>query len=819
MSLLPSVTASSKEAAFDYYYYALLSNPALVGPTGPQGPPNGPTGPTGPSGPKGDAGATGPSGGPIGATGPTGPAGSGDPSYWSQYPATQNVAMGGHAVDNINQVNFNTAVPGPATTGATINSLNSLNFSYATALVKQAGINNVNNIAFWNPNFPGVPGFYVNLTTNTAGALTTDTLFSCPQLQLAGASLRTGGPGGGGAASTYMLVNGNACPGSWSQFPATEDLNMGNHQILSCRQIDFAYGVGGPFNLLSINPAGNLTTNGNEILGTGQWSTTPATQTVHMAANNIDQLGEIIFQQGGNVNTLAVNGANKLTYNGNVIQVGDDVVSQWANYSAVNNVVIPHQYGLSINAENVLTTYVNSQLNTNILHGVAGNLVSPDFVSYPTNFQVGSLTSPAREISLTSGEGGTTIFAEQGVAITGLTDVNINSEFITLDAPMGDVNIVGAAVTVESALTNFTVGEWNVFGGATTFEVGDYSLTAGLTEFFIGDWNTTAGAVQMEVGSLTVLSAAATTINAVGVLSLAGEGITNVGSLVALNLASPLTTMTGAQTTIASGNLTIGSGAVNIASGIVTLGTPTVPGGNLVTYGSVISTNTVGGNAGGVAVNGSGVMKTNLITNADGPNLVIQSGSGTTNVTIHDVARIDSAGGMAIAGVNSIAGFYPSGMALTNVSSVNGTPINSFLTPVTYVNIPLSGIGPIPLTASSVAASSTKIWNNTSPYLMCSASLNNGTLTAAADINWSIQIYTVSPSPVAVYSCIPVNYDNTQLYGASTNSLRLNAMSPFANTIPVGSSYIVVLVAGSYNNTPLFSSGVLTVSFEACASL
>jgi hypothetical protein len=818
MSLLPSVTASSKEAGYDYYYYALLSNPALVGPTGPPGSAGGPTGPSGPTGPKGDVGSTGPAGGPVGPTGATGPAGSGSPSFWSQYPATQDVAMAGRALENINQVNFNTAVPGPVTTGATINSLNSLNFSYATALVKQAGINNVNTISFWNPNFPGVPGFYVNLTTNTAGALTSDTLFSCPQLQLGGASIRTGPVAG--AAATYMLVNGNPCPGSWSSFQATQSLNMNNNQILACSQIDFAAAVGGPFNLLSINGAGNLTTNGNEILGTGQWSTTPAVGTVHMATNNIDEVGSIIFQQGGNVNTLAVNVGGDLTYNGDVVQVGEEAVARWANYEAINNVMIPSSYALNINQENALTVYKISQLNTSIHHGVEGNVASPDFISFPTTFQVGTATSPAREINLTSGAGGTTIFSEEGVSIEGLADVNINSEVITLDAPVGDVNITSAAWTVETGLTNFTVGEWNVLGAATTFEVGDFSLTAGLTEFFIGEWNTIAEAVTMEVAAFGMESAAAIGMNAVGPMTLTSETTNSIGGLVALNLGSPLITLAGGQTTIASGNLTIGSTAVEIGAGAVTLGTTVVPGGNLTAYGSIISTNTVGGAVGGVSVNGSGILKANLITNADEPNLVIQSATGTTNVTIHDVTSIDSAGGMAIAGVNSIAGYYPSGMSLTSVSTINGTPINQVITPLAYLTIPLAGTGPLPIGSGAViASSSVKIWGFNSSRVMISATLNGGVLSLAADVNWSIVIYTVGPSPATATTVIPVNNDNTQLYGTSINSLRLNAFNPISNTIPLGSSYIISFVAGSYNNAPTIETGDLQVSVQACTPL
>jgi hypothetical protein len=309
-------------------------------------------------------------------------------------------------------------------------------------------------------------------------------------------------------------------------------------------------------------------------------------------------------------------------------------------------------------------------------------------------------------------------------------------------------------------------------------------------------------------------------MNAVGPMTLTSETTNSIGGLVALNLGSPLITLAGGQTTIASGNLTIGSTAVEIGAGVVTLGTTVIPGGNLTAYGSVISTNTVGGSVGGVSVNGSGILKANLITNADQPNLVIQSATGTTNVTIHDVTRIDSAGGMAIAGVNSIAGYYPSGMSLTNVSTINGTPINQVITPLSYWTIPLAGTGPLPIGSGAIiASSSVKIWGFNSSHVMISATLNQGVLSLAADVNWSIVINTVSPSPATATRVIPINYDTTQLYGTSINSLRLNAFNPISNTIPLGSSYIISFVAGSYNNAPTIVSGDLEVSVEACTPL
>lgn len=79
-----------------------------VGPTGPQGAQGvaGPAGATGPQGAQGDAGATGAQG-PIG---PQGPTGFGSSELWSQYPALQNVNMGGYNLTNINNISNSASV-------------------------------------------------------------------------------------------------------------------------------------------------------------------------------------------------------------------------------------------------------------------------------------------------------------------------------------------------------------------------------------------------------------------------------------------------------------------------------------------------------------------------------------------------------------------------------------------------------------------------------------------------------------------------------------------------------------------------------------
>jgi hypothetical protein len=220
----------------------------------------------------------------------------GTPAQWAKFRAIQTVDFSGNEISNINKITFNTAVP--LLGGASINALNDINYSYATALAGQANMTNINNIAFWNPAYPGVPGFYANMYTKQltygVGAastyIATDTRLAIPSLFLGGAL----GTAGGklevlGPNATTATINGNPCSASWSQYPAIDTVNMNNNQLLNVFQIDFNRGAGQPHNLLAINPGGHLTAEGSLIV------TSPATADFDMATHAIQNLAFINF--------------------------------------------------------------------------------------------------------------------------------------------------------------------------------------------------------------------------------------------------------------------------------------------------------------------------------------------------------------------------------------------------------------------------------------------------------------------------------------------------------------------------------------------
>jgi hypothetical protein len=548
-------------------------------------------------------------------------------SRWASYGASQLVNISGQNVSNVNNITFNLAVPLPIIGNASINNLNSLNFSVATAGIippvgGQAEINNVNNIAFWNPNFPGIPFFYVNLHSRTAGQLTSDTRFACPQVLLNGGSICT--TDAGGANGRYMLVNGYACPSSWSQFPAAQALNMNHNQILSCRQIDLAYTNAGPFNLLSIDNVGNFTIEGpNQGIVYGgnrgdaqQWSAYNALNTVNMNNQQISNLTQIRFANPANV--LTTNAGNQLTYNGAIVQTGNGNTSNWAQFPANASVSIPYPHAFSVNGANSSTFKPNVTMHANIYHGVATfeSFVQPDFVSYPSTFSVGSAVPgySALNVDLNGGTEGVTIYSVTGVGILGDVDVDITAGGLLTFEAVGDINMTSAAITVETGAMNVTAAAVEV-ECATLGVVSTGFLNLGSATFSIE-----TGLMDIGCGALGIECAA------IGIASLAGVVITGGTTEITVGLTNITTGNLNFTTATAQFNATLGLSINTGASNTTFNGQAVIVDTNLLqvncpltaTEGITIS-GTTSFNAGAVIINTSGMQVNCPLTISSSP--------------------------------------------------------------------------------------------------------------------------------------------------------------------------------------------------------
>ena len=480
-------------------------------------------------------------------------------SRWASYEASQLVDLSGQNMSNVNNITFNLAVPLPVVGNATINNLNSLNFSLLTAGVGQAGLNNVNNIAFWNPNVPGVPGFYANmfssnLTYRGLGDvyIATDTKFSVPALFTSSIPGQAGGKiECRGDAATYLLANGSPCPAVWSEFEATQSVELNGNQILGCGSIDLAFQPGvGPFNLLSIDNEGNFTIDSGIVYGgqrgdAAQWSAYTALNTVDMNNNDLSNVSQIIFNLPENILTTDID--NNLTYKGQVVQTGGGEVANWAQYPANHDVDIPSPHAFNINGANDTVINPDATINANIYHGVAtfDSLVQPDFVSYPNVFSVGSAVPgyQALNVDLNGGTEGVTIYSVTGVGILADVDVDITAGgLLTLEAA-GDINMTSAAITVET-------GGINVTAGAVNVECAEMAVVSA------GLYNVTSSTVLVETGAMTV-TAGATNIGC------AELGIASAGGVV---ITGGTTSIAVGATTVATGNFNLTSAAAQIAA-------------------------------------------------------------------------------------------------------------------------------------------------------------------------------------------------------------------------------------------------------------
>jgi hypothetical protein len=714
----------------------------------------------------------------------------GNVANWSFYPCSNTgpsgatglggIQMNSLDINNLNRIYFNTAVP--ALGGASINGLNDIYFSYATALAKLAGITNVNNIAFWNPQYPALPLFYANMYSKVLTYknvdktyIATDTSLSVPAIYLNGTAIGPQALAGGkleclGSNAEFVTVNGTPCPAVWSQFPCSEpSLNMNHKIIVSCNSIDFAYDVNGPFNLLGINAQGQLTTNGQVInagANVAQWAQYPATQDVSLNNNDITFIQNVVFRNNNNNNTLTTDGNNQLIYNGQVVTTGQGGnVANWAQYNANNDVNIPSDYRLTINANNDLDFYKDTILNTNIYHGVATNLFfSPDFISYPTTFQVGSLTEPAREISLNAGV--------EGIGINTLESV------ITIDAGAAVLINAGGAITMETEaeinltglLTTFEIADWNVTAGAVTMEVAEFSvvsdaninLTGTDTTFEFGEWNITAGATTIEAGAI---------VGDVGDVTLTTGSTQFLSEGFAVASPAGAVTINGLTTTVSGGAVTFGAGVVTIASGGLVVGA----GGVTVNSGGIAVT------AGGIALTGGALTVSGSVANLNG-------GVSTTDINASGTIRTSALSGptgstASLTNIASIAG--PTGGAvLSNIASLAGPTGGAVLTNIGSLAGPTGGA-----VLSNIASI-----NNTGTITTTNASVTNTlTVNKLSGVNQSILPLSDS---VMLYNTVT----NVLTYAPNMQKIEVNNTTGVQLTETLkGITYILTTTGGTFN--------------------
>ena len=467
---------------------------------------------------------------------------------WALFQAISTVNFdnnGGSNVGNltgVKNVTFGTFLP---TQGASITALNDLNFSFITAATNTlAAINNLNNIAWWNPDYPGVPGLYINQYTKrllyktlTTAYLASDTKLCVPALFTSAAAGLAGGKIEAlGENARVVTVNGEPCASAWSLYPAEDAVQMEFNQIINTAEIQFAKQVGGPFNLLTIADDGLLRSEGKRFMYN------PAITSLNMSSFSISTVKDISFVPPGGL--LGTNGGGQLTYNGVVIQTGAGNIADWAQYAANGTVTIPHQHNLDINPENSFQsflTYPTVTMNANLNLGEATDIPfnSPNVAIFPADFNVGDSLFPATTLNLQSlditiGNIATTL----NNAITSLTNTTIESDsqvnmeaglaiFITAGAEMNVTSVESMMLESSLNMDLTCVGEAGIITITGQDEVNIAAIIGPVTVESPTDISHTAPLITTNGAAFNVLSGSFTSQNAT--LDLASAGNAFIG--------------------------------------------------------------------------------------------------------------------------------------------------------------------------------------------------------------------------------------------------------------------------------------------------
>ena len=297
---------------------------------------------------------------------------------------------------------------------------------------------------------------------------------------------------------------------NWSTFDATQSVGMANNGLNNVSTVNL---VNGENNANLTAGAGNsLLVNGNAIAGASAWSTFPATETVAMANNSLNNVAGVNLVSGANNAILTAGAGNVLNVNGNPIAGGDP--STWANFSAGNTVNIPN-HDLNMTTTTPGVAYNKATLNANVDIGAIANApLRPDLNCYVGTCNIGSLTSPTVATNIYS-VGATTINSAVGLSIAGGGGVSVvGGGAVNIDSVGGVVIAGGGAISINGG------------GGISIVGSGALAIASGGILVSAGGVAINGGGVAINAGGLTV--AAGTT--AIGSAGLAGGGLNVYGS-------------------------------------------------------------------------------------------------------------------------------------------------------------------------------------------------------------------------------------------------------------------------------------------------
>ena len=233
------------------------------------------------------------------------------------------------------------------------------------------------------------------------------------------------------------------------------------------------------------------------------------------------------------VSSLSVSSINNVAYPPPSVDL-----SQWATLPAVSNVnVSTHSLNFKpfTGAGGLVTGYTTSIFDTNIQMGNTSTIILPSFNGFVSQFNVGSIVSPA---------GSATFITSGSIGLNSATGVNI-------------LGVGGCSVT--------GVGGVSIAGG------GGLSILGG-------------GAVLVDGGNVTINGAGLVSIEALGGLAVGAGGVAVTGGVVAITGASGVLMTGGGGISIAGGGGVVVAAGGSVLSPAATISSLNVSSVNGVAY-------------------------------------------------------------------------------------------------------------------------------------------------------------------------------------------------------------------------------------------
>jgi peroxiredoxin len=230
--------------------------------------------------------------------------------------------------------------------------------------------------------------------------------------------------------------------------------------------------------------------------------------------NNI--LGDITLLSA-NVSTLSID-----TYSANstiVLKVPSATIlpnDDWANYPAINDVIIPN-HDLNMTTTTAGVSYNTASFNANFVIGNPSNLpLRPDMTAYCGTVTFGGLTTPLTGMNINS-LGTVNINSLTGLSLLGGGGITI--------AGAGAISAVGSTITLGAGAVSALGGSVDLGGGAINMAGGTINMAGGIINALGTAVNVGGGLITATTGGLLVTAGSVV----VGTANIAGAGMVCYG--------------------------------------------------------------------------------------------------------------------------------------------------------------------------------------------------------------------------------------------------------------------------------------------------